>query len=306
MIVSFESPNNDENWTPSSLANLIAKRQCTGEDVKSLIAPLPLPIESNADDDSTNQSCTACHLSPSKKPKNHLRANRQALKEKQQQNKLQKEARQTNEKLKQQQLEMKKQKLYGKVRSRVSSSFSSPSEQSCCESAEVQSINRGVSPLSVSTTSDNDSNCHIAFGRTVPIHAQTSHHRPNINNSCAESAVSSSSTNSRRHKSFGKVPSYITRRRAKIAEFEEEQRRRDEMAPPEPGLVLLKESERLKTLDILTANEKVCLYELANIPFAMNPRRAGKLREAITLRLNDIRMQREIFSKEKVFVAQDD
>ena len=298
MIVSFESPDNDENWTPSSLASLIAKRQVRGEDVKCLIAPLPIE-SNNADDDSDNQSCTACHLSPSsKKPKNHLRANRQALKEKQQHNAAQKEARQTKEKLKQQKLEKKKQKLFGNVRSRVASSLSSPSEQS----AEVQNIGRGVSSLAASDSTTDS----VAFGRKVPIHAQTSHHRPSTNNSCAESVVSSSSSsNSRRHKSYGKVPSYITRRRAKIAEFEEEQRRRDETAPPEPGLVLLEESERIKTLDILKASELEARYELSNIPFSMNPARAGKLREAISFRLKEIEDAILVFSKERVFVAKD-
>ena len=298
MIVSFESPDNDENWTPSSLASLIAKRQVRGEDVKCLIAPLPIE-SNNEDDDSDNQSCTACHLSPSsKKPKNHLQANRKALKEKQQNNAAQKEARQTKEKLKQQKLEKKKQKLYGNVRSRVASSLSSPSEQS----AEVQNISRGVSKSLSASDSTTDS---VAFGRKVPIHAQTSHHRPSTNNSCAESVVStSSSSNSRRHKYYGKVPSYITRRRAKIAQFEEEQRRRDALAPP-PGLVLLEESERLKTLDILKANAEKARYDISNIPFSMNPARAGKLRDAISFRLKEIEDAILVFSKERVFVAQD-
>ena len=188
--------------------------------------------------------------------------------------------------------------LYGNVRSRVASSFSSPSEHS----AEVQNIGRGVSSLSASDSTTDS----VAFGRKVPIHAQTSHHRPSINNSCADSVVStSSSSNSRRHKSYGKVPSYITRRRAKIAEFEEEQRRRNEVAPPEPGLVLLDESERIKTLEILKANEEKARYDLSNIPFSMNPARAGKLRESKLFRLKEIEDAILVFSKERVFVAQD-
>ena len=296
MIVSFESPDNDENWTPSSLASLIAKRQVRGEDVKCLIAPLPIE-SNNADDDSDNQSCTACHLSPSsKKPKNHLQANRKGLKEKQQHNKLQKEARQTKEKKKQQKLERKKKKLFGNVRSRVASSLSSPSEQS----AEVQNIGRGVSSLAASDSTTDS----VAFGRKVPIHAQTSHHRPSTNNSCAESVVSSSSSsNSRRHKSYGKVPSYITRRRAKIAQ-EEKQRRRDALAPP-PGLVLLEESERIKTLGHLKAEAEKATYELSNIPFRCDPARAGKLREESSFRLKEIEDAILVFSKERVFVAQD-
>ena len=68
---------------------------------------------------------------------------------------------------------------------------------------------------------------------------------------------------------------------------------------------MLAESERLKTLAILEKNEKTVKYDLVNIPFCMNPQRAGRLREALTFRLKEIEDAKAIFSKEKVFVKKE-
>merc|ERR1712085_39455 len=112
MIVTFESSSQNENWTPRELATLIGKRQSSGDDAKYLMAPTP--IESDATD-ASNRSCTTAGTP--KKPKNHLRANRQALKEKQHNNKGAALARQAQEKLRLQKLKEKKQRLYGKISS---------------------------------------------------------------------------------------------------------------------------------------------------------------------------------------------
>jgi len=307
MIVSYNnSPNQQENWSPRSLAQLIAKRSRGGDDVKCLIDASPIALNSEeVDDDDT--SCTVQVQSPQKKQIiNHIQANRQALREKQQNNKNSKVERERKDKLRQEKIEKKKQKLYGNVRSRVSMSLSSPSNSSndCCHSIDAP-ISRGVSPLSPTVTdsvSSENSDFHIAFGRKVPIHVESrpiSGSRPITD---ADSVVSSTSS---RHKSYGKVPGYITQRKERIAQVEQERARKQELEPPEPGLVLLAESERLKTLALLDANEKNLKYDLVNIPFSMNPQRAGRLREALSLRLKEIEDAKAIFSKEKVFVKKD-
>jgi hypothetical protein len=55
----------------------------------------------------------------------------------------------------------------------------------------------------------------------------------------------------------------------------------------------------------LKANEEQAKYELSNIPFCMNPARAGKLRASISFRLKEIEDAILVFSKERVFVAKD-
>ena len=308
MIVSYNnSPNQQENWSPRSLAQLIAKRSRGGDDVKCLIDASPIALNSDeADDDDT--SCTVQIQSPkTKKQISYIQANRQALREKQQNNKNSKVERERKDKLRQEKIEKKKQKLYGNVRSRVSMSISSSSNSSddCCHSIDAPIQSRGVSPFSPatdSTVSSENSDYHIAFGRKVPIHVESrpiSGSRPITG---ADSVVSSTSS---RHKSYGKVPRYITQRKERITQAEQERARKQELEPPEPGLVLLAESERLKTLALLDANEKTIKYDLVNIPFSMNPQRAGRLREALSLRLKEIEDAKAIFSKEKVFVEKD-
>ena len=289
MIVSYNnSPNQQqENWSPRSLAQLIAKRSRGGDDVKCLIDASPIALNSDECDDD-DQSCTVQVQSPTKTPINHIQANRQALREKQQNNRNAQAERHRREKLRQDNIEKKKQKLYGNVRSRVSMSISSSSNSSddCCHSIDP-----------THSVSSENSDFHIAFGRKVPIHADGS--RPITG---SDSIVSSTSS---RHKSYGKVPRYITQRKERIAQAEQERARKQEFEPPEPGLVLLDESERLKTLALLETNEKTIKYDLVNIPFSMNPQRAGRLREALTLRLKEIEDAKAIFSKEKVFVEKD-
>lgn len=300
MIVAMQ----DENRSPRSLAALIAKRQRGGESLKSLIAPPTYEFnnatrrstdESQQKNSPSSQSWTTCSGSPSlsknlkKKPKNHLRANREALKEKQRNIKDIELERTANEKLRLQKLEQRKQKLFGNVRAKVldpsASSASSPSEHSRHSSPR----NNSHVALQIPTRQN------IAFGKKAPSP------QPDIN----EHSGSSSSSN-KRHKSYGKVPRYITDRKAKIEQEEEDMRRLKENEPPAPGLILMEESERLETLRMLEANEKEARDALINIPFRMNEQRAARLRQAVEYRLKEIEDTRKIFSKDRVFVTKSD
>ena len=297
----------DENLSPRSVAGLIAKRQRGGDGLKSLIAPATNEHDEYASRRSlkgsqpkispSNQSLTRGSSSKNlkKRPKNHLKANREALKEKQRSNKDVELERQAKEKLRRRKLEKKKQKLYGNVKSRIlepaASTASSPSEHSC--NSDIASQRNG--PFAASPLSSNSTRQNIAFGKKFPVPQP---------NTYAQSVGTSSSEE--RHKSYGKVPKYITDRKAKIEQEEEEMRRLKDNAPPAPGLVLMGESERLETLRMLEANEKEARDALRNIPFRMNEQRAGRLRQAVEYRLKEIEDTRKIFSKDKVFVTKND
>jgi hypothetical protein len=237
---------------------------------------------------------TTCRGSSSKKlkkrPKNHLKANREALKEKQRSNKDVELERQAKEKLRRQKLDQKKQQLYGNVKSRIleptAPSASSPSEHSCNSAmASQRNGSSAASPLSGNSTRQN-----MSFGKKAPVPQP---------NTYAHSVGTSSSEE--KHKSYGK-----TERKARIEQEEEEMRIMKDNAPPAPGLVLMEESERLETLRMLEANEKEAREALQNIPFRMNEQRAARLRQAVEYRLKEIEDTRKIFSKEKVFVTKND
>ena len=78
---------------------------------------------------------------------------------------------------------------------------------------------------------------------------------------------------------------------------------RNDDAPPQPGLVLLKESERLDTLRMLEPNEQEAWKILDNIPFRMNEQRAARLRQAVEYCLAEIEETKKMFSLGKVFVT---
>ncbi len=305
MIVTLQ----DENLSPRSVAALIAKRQRGGDGLKSLIAPATNEHDEYASRRSfevsqpknspSNQSFATCRGSSSKKlkkkPKNHLKANREALKEKQRGNKDVELERQTKEKLRHQKIHKKKQQLYGNVKSRIleptAPSASSPSEHS--SNSAMASQRNG--PFAASPLSANSTRQNIAFGKKAPV-PQPNTYSQSVGTSSPEE----------RHKSYGKVPKYITDRKAKIEQEEEEMRILKDNAPPAPGLVLMEESERLETLRMLEANEKEAREALSNIPFRMNEQRAARLRQAVEYRLKEIEDTRKIFSKDKVFVTKND
>ena len=331
MIVSFENRESgeSESWSARGLASLIGKRQSryveiqsalpfqrqwcprmpihsfhniiimllllfscftcirhfvySGEDARCLIAPMHIEVHS---DEGSLQSYTATRrTSSTKTAKNHLKANRQALKERQKSNNTAALEEKRGEEIRRKKLEQKKEKLFGNVRSRVFDPTSS-NISTACTSTTVS-----LSSMS-STASTVDTN--IAFGKKVPKTA----------NLPRQSVCNEPTSGQSKHKSYGKVPSYITDRKAKIEREEQEQKRLQENAPPAPGFVLMEESERLETMRILEENEKKERDVLLNIPFSMNGHRAARLREAIEFRLREIEDAKRIFSKDRVFVEE--
>lgn len=318
MIVTYDNAN----LSPRGLAAIIAKRHMSGIDARSLISLEEPSVEtshqSNAADKESSSTMIKNRLNAvhkenqcnnkdieferrqkqklrlqklDRKTMNHVVANRKALREKQRTKKAAEMERQAKEVERQRKLEQKKQKLYGNIRSKIldpaaSSSHASPNDRSCSSS------------FSNDSTRSNEVSYHIAFGKKISSSSTAPRQSIDVD-SCAVSLASST----RHHKSFGKVPTYITDRKAKIEREEEEQRRLRENAPPAPGLVLMDESERLETLRLLEENEKQAREELRNIPFKMNHQRAARLRQAIDYRLKEIEDTRKIFSKDKVFVA---
>jgi hypothetical protein len=255
----------------------------------------PLPIEANSEEGS-DQSYTATK-NGKKSPKNYLKANRQALKEKQRNQKNAAIEKMEKEKSKQQKFEQKKQQRFGNITSRLR-------EHTISGSSVPPALNDLDSIQSFPLSFDDDGiaenqEFHIAFGRKVPSSSASSI-RP------TPKQKGSGDGETFRHKSFGKTPAYITNRRAKIEREEQDRLLKEQNAPPAPGLVLLEDSERLETLRLLEESERVERDKLCNIPFSMNAQRAARLREAIEFRLKEIEDAKIIFSKDRVFVEQSD
>lgn len=228
-------------------------------------------------------------------PKNYIKANRRALKEKENNNRNAAIEKEQQEKARQCKIQQKKQQRFGTIKSRLHE----PTSSTNAARDEVDSIQSFPLSLDESSTASNGE-YHIAFGRKVPSGSASS-----VRSSLPQKPPGGEAFERHRHKSFGKIPAYITNRRAKIEREEQERLEREANAPPAPGLVLLADSERLETLKILEENESTERDKLRNIPFSMNATRAARLREEIEYKLMEIEKAKAIFSKDKVFVAQD-
>jgi len=306
----------DENLSPRSLAALFAKRQRGGDGLKSLIAPTtnefgewrPAVVdeENVINNDSNNSPSLAFNKSSSlstlmkkekkqgtKQPKNHLKANREALKSRALANKNVVQERKAKEELQLQKRDREKQKLFGNVRSKI---FDPNSSSSSSPSSAVSSTS-STAPSSSSTDSQS-----ITFGTKIPANL-LSNQTTTTMSSVVGNTVSSSPSISGRHKSYGKIPKYISDRKARIEQEARDMQYCKDNAPPKPGLVLLQETDRLDTLHMLERNEQEARKILDSIPFRMNEQRATRIRQTVEYRLAEIEETRKMFSVGKVFVT---
>lgn len=326
------TPNNmlvtlplDENLSPRSLAALFAKRQRGGDGLKSLIAPTtnefgewqPAVVdEENVINNDSNNSPSAFNKSSSlrtlmkkekkqgtKQPKNHLKANREALKSRALANKNVVQERKAKEELQLQKRDREKQKLFGNVRSKI---FDPNSSSSSSPSSAVSSSNEGggggrchsaaTTTSSTAPSSSSTDSQSITFGTKIPANLLS-------NQTTTMSSVVGNTVSSGRHKSYGKIPKYISDRKARIEQEARDMQYRKDNAPPKPGLVLLQESDRLDTLHMLEKNEQEARKILDSIPFRMNEQRATRIRQTVEYRLAEIEETRKMFSVGKVFVT---
>lgn len=317
----------DENLSPRSLAALFAKRQRGGDGLKSLIAPTtnefgewrpPAVVdkENVINNDNNNNSPSAFNKSSSlsalmkkktkkqgtKQPKNHLKANREALKSRELAKKNVEQERKAKEELQLRKRDQEKQKLFGNVRSKIFDPNSSPSLLAVSSSNECGGRCHSAATTTSTAPSSSVDSQSIAFGSKIPanISTQTST-TSSVGNTMSSAPLPS--TSSGRHKSYGKIPKYISDRKARIEQEAKDMQCQKDNAPPKPGLVLLQESERLDTLQLLDRNELEARKILDSIPFRMNEQRAARIRQTVEYRLAEIEETRKMFSHSKVFVA---
>ena len=318
----------DENLSPRSLAALFAKRQRGGDGLKSLIAPTtnefgewrpPAAVdeENVINNNNINNSPSAFNKSSSlsalmkkktkkqgtKQPKNHLKANREALKSRELANKNVEQERKAKEELQLRKRDQEKQKLFGNVRSKIFDPNSSPSLLAVSSSNECGGRCHSAATTTSTAPSSSVDSQSIAFGSKIPgnIISNPTSTTSSVGNTM--SSAPSPSTSSGRHQSYGKIPKYILERKARIEQEAKDMQYQKDNAPPKPGLVLLQESERLDTLQLLDRNELEARKILDSIPFWMNEQRAAQIRQTVEYRLAEIEETRKMFSHSKVFVA---
>lgn len=108
-----------------------------------------------------------------------------------------------------------------------------------------------------------------------------------------------------KHKSFGKVPSYLTQRKTemKLLKEREEAMKPDKDCPP--GMTLMPNEERLATLETLQQSKEECISQLSKMPIAIETLSLKEKQHSLECKLKEIDNAINLFSKPKVFISRD-
>ena len=105
------------------------------------------------------------------------------------------------------------------------------------------------------------------------------------------------------HESFGQVPKYLQQRKQEWENEKEEAARR----APDPncpkGMKLMAEDERLQTLEVLKTSRDEAMNQLARMPFILETPTAKRKHSELELKLKEIDAALMLFSKQKVYIA---
>lgn len=108
-----------------------------------------------------------------------------------------------------------------------------------------------------------------------------------------------------KHEEFGRLPKYLEERKQQWADEEEDKRRRRPDPNCPPGMVLMPESERLNTLEILQQSFEEAMNQMRKLPFVIETPTMRKKQEYLEGKLREIEHAIGIFNKPKVYVALD-
>lgn len=110
-----------------------------------------------------------------------------------------------------------------------------------------------------------------------------------------------------RHKSYGRVPSYLIARKQAWLVAEELKRAalKGQIPGIPPGMRLLTEEERKEALAALDAQEHEIQSMLLKIPLRVDTPSMAKRKQALEARLVEVATNRELFMKPRVLIKED-
>mmetsp|Transcript_34555 Transcript_34555/g.42262 ORF Transcript_34555/g.42262 Transcript_34555/m.42262 type:complete len:332 (+) Transcript_34555:180-1175(+) len=321
--------------TPIQIARAISLRQNSGAAARNLLAPPP-----PSPPPTTTLAATSPHNNK-KQPKNHVSINRQKLKQMQKQKRQSLLRSQQEQQEKENRMKENKKRQYGNVPSKLYNGTAarsySPASCYCDAASSVSSSSTQAAVIVNRHARANDNDCD---GNTLRMKGarqslssssqqqqqqyppkiissaiSTDRHQHRSNNNSGSNT--SDCTQKHRHKSFGKIPSYILQRRITEAETDLKNRQRqrqlqnddddeaDTSPPPVNGMVRLSEKERVETLALLQDNRDKTQKELLRLPLASgNSIGMLKKRETLERKMKEIHEAIDIFKQTKVYIEQ--
>jgi hypothetical protein len=108
------------------------------------------------------------------------------------------------------------------------------------------------------------------------------------------------------HKSYGKVPNYLENRKQQWEEQKEEARRRAPDPDAPKGMKLMPESERIGTLQVLWQSKEEAVRQLGKMPFCIETPSLRNKQNMLEQKLREIENAIALFSRPKVYIANDE
>ena len=106
-------------------------------------------------------------------------------------------------------------------------------------------------------------------------------------------------------KGFGRVPLYIHKRKQELADAKQRRREEKQREKLAPGMVLMSDEERLKTVALLETNEKSIVDELRNMPLRVETHSLIEKQRELHEKLEEIEQALKLFRRQKVYIKAD-
>nr|CCA24484.1 conserved hypothetical protein [Albugo laibachii Nc14] len=104
-------------------------------------------------------------------------------------------------------------------------------------------------------------------------------------------------------KTFGKIPSYLVRRRLEWAREDEERRKNQKDPECPPGMIRLEEAERLRTLQLLRNGQATLQKNMTLLPLRLETLGQKQRKSDLEQKLQEIENAISVFDQKKVFVT---
>lgn len=105
------------------------------------------------------------------------------------------------------------------------------------------------------------------------------------------------------NKNFGRIPKYLLERKEQWAREEEERRLNAPDPDCPPGMMLLDEDERLRTLRVLRKSLDEARLQMNHLPLRIETPSQIRRKNALEAKLQDIEDAINVFDRSKVYVA---
>lgn len=102
---------------------------------------------------------------------------------------------------------------------------------------------------------------------------------------------------------FGRVPLYIHKRKVELASKKEQKRLAKERERLPPGMKLMSEEERVRTVELLTKNQEKIVKQISELPLTIETPSMVEKNNLLHEKLQELEEALKLFSRKKVYIT---